>query len=162
MRVKNIQFICIGGGTELDNIIEHANNLNVADYIEFTGMVSNRKRLIELLSSTDICIATDIYNEMNDKSTMNKVMEYMALKKPVVQFDLKEGRRTAGDASLYAKPDDPVDMADKILELINDPKKREQMSQYGYKRMVNEMSWKYEKENLYKAYRRLFSIPEED
>jgi glycosyltransferase involved in cell wall biosynthesis len=81
----------------------------------------------------------------------------MALKKPIVQFDLNEGRVSAQNASLYAKPNDSIDLAKKILQLINDSKKRKEMGEYGYKRIKENLQWKYEKENLYKAYRKLFS-----
>jgi len=155
---KDIQFICMGGGTELENIKEYAREKNVCDHINFTGMINKRKLIFDILGSTDVCIATDVFNEMNDKSTMNKIMEYMVIKKAIVQFDLKEGRRTAGGASLYAKPDDPVDMAEKILQLLKDPKKRKEMGIIGYNRIINKMAWKYEKENLCKAYMRLFDL----
>ncbi|MBD3184989.1 glycosyltransferase [Candidatus Poribacteria bacterium] len=155
---KDIQFICMGGGTELENIKQYAREKNVSDYIEFTGMINRRKLIFEILGSTDVCIATDVFNEMNDKSTMNKIMEYMVMEKPIVQFDLKEGKLTAGSASLYAQPDNSVDMAEKILQLIEDPEKRKEMGTIGYKRIINEMAWKYEKDNLIKAYMKLFCI----
>jgi glycosyltransferase involved in cell wall biosynthesis len=155
---KDIQFICMGGGTELENIKEYARGKNVGDYINFTGMINKRKLIFDILCSTDVCIATDVFNEMNDRSTMNKIMEYMVIKKAIVQFDLKEGRRTAGGASLYAKPDDPADMAEKILQLLEDPKKRKEMGIIGYNRIINKMAWKYEKEKLCKAYMRLFDL----
>ena len=113
--------------------------------------------LLKALNTADICVSPDEYNEMNNKSTMNKIMEYMALKKPIVQFDLEEGRVSAQNASLYAKPNDSIDLAKKILQLIDDPKKRKEMGEYGYERVKEKLQWKYEKENLYKAYRRLFS-----
>ena len=81
----------------------------------------------------------------------------MALGKPIVQFELTEGRYTAGESSLYAKPNDPVDMAEKILTLIDDPRQRELMGQLGRERIKNELEWKYEVPKLLKAYETLFS-----
>jgi glycosyltransferase involved in cell wall biosynthesis len=92
---------------------------------------------------------------MNDLSTMNKIMEYMALKKPIVQYNLKEGRYSAGEASLYAKNTDPIDFAEKIMALLDDPKKRKQMGEFGYKRVVNELSWDHEQGNLVDHYRKV-------
>ena len=154
---KDIHFICIGGGTELDNVMKYAEELKLKDCIDFTGMVYDNRVLLKILSTVDVCIATDIYNEMNNMSTMNKIMEYMALKKPIVQFDLKEGRFTADKASLYARPDDPIDMARRILKLLEDPVKRKEMGDFGYNRIKNKLAWKYEKENLHRAYKKLFS-----
>ena len=84
-------------------------------------------------------------------------MEYMALAKPIVQFDMDEGKFSAQEASLYAKPNNSKDMAEKILELLDDPEKRSKMGAFGYERVKNTLQWEYEKENLYKAYRKIFS-----
>lgn len=156
LKRQDVHFICVGGGTELPNIIEYAKEKGVEDYFTFTGRVSDQK-LLEALNTADVCVNPDEYNEMNDKSTMNKIMEYMALGKPIVQFDLTEGRFSAHEASLYAKRNDSIDMASKIIELLEDPEKRRIMGQHGYNRVKNELEWQYEKENLYNAYRRVFA-----
>ncbi|MBC8552506.1 MAG: glycosyltransferase family 4 protein [Candidatus Brocadiales bacterium] len=154
---NDIHFICVGAGTELENIKDYARYMKVDEYFTFTGRVSDQK-LLEVLNTADVCVNPDEYNEMNDKSTMNKIMEYMALAKPIVQFDLTEGRVSARDASLYAKCNDSIDLAENILELLNDPVRRKRMGEFGYRRVKNELEWQYEKENLYKAYRRVFGI----
>ena len=154
---QDVQFICVGGGTELENIKGLAAEKGVEEYFTFTGRVPDQQ-LLEALNTADVCVNPDEYNEMNRKSTMNKIMEYMALAKPIVQFDMEEGRFSAQEASLYARPNDSKDMAEKILLLLDDPEQRERMGAFGYERVKNELEWKYEKENLYRAYRRLFSI----
>ena len=117
----DIHFGIVGGGPALTDMQLLARHLGVADYVTFTGRVSDRA-LLEMLNTADVCVNPDRANAMNDKSTMNKIMEYMALAKPIVQFDLTEGRVSAGDASLYARPNDPADMAAKILTLVDDPR----------------------------------------
>ncbi|MFZ5987267.1 MAG: glycosyltransferase family 4 protein [Bacillota bacterium] len=153
----DVHFICVGGGTELDNIKEYTKEKGVEDYFTFMGRVPD-KELLEALNTADVCVNPDEYNEMNDKSTMNKIMEYMALAKPIVQFNNTEGRYSAREASLYAKPNDSLDMAEKIIELLENPEKRKAMGEFGYNRIKNELEWKYEKENLYRAYRKVFGI----
>jgi len=158
--VKNrtdVHFICVGGGTELEKIKALTKEKGVEDYFTFTGRVTDQE-LLEALNTADVCVNPDEYNEMNNKSTMNKIMEYMALAKPIVQFDMDEGKFSAQDASLYARPNDSIDMAEKILELLDAPERRRAMGEYGYNRVKNQLEWKYEKENLYKAYKKLFSI----
>lgn len=152
---QDVHFICVGGGTELKNIINYAKEKGVGEYFTFTGRVPDQL-LLEALNTADVCVSPDECNEMNDKSTMNKIMEYMALKKPIVQFELTEGKVSAGKTALYAKRNNSVDMAKKILKLLDDEEMRVQMGQYGYDRIKNQLEWQYEKENLYKAYRRLF------
>jgi glycosyltransferase involved in cell wall biosynthesis len=84
-------------------------------------------------------------------------MEYMALGKPIVQFDVTEGRFSAGEASLYATPNDPKDLAEKIVALLADPEKRAAMGRFGRERVENELAWKYEAPKLLAAYKALFS-----
>ncbi len=151
----DIHFGCVGGGTDLENVKEYAVEKEVNDFFTFTGRVSDQI-LLEVLNTADICVNPDEFNEMNDKSTMNKVMEYMALGKAIVQFDLKEGRYSAQSASLYAKPNDAIDLAKNIVALLDDPDKAEKMGSFGYQRVKNELEWEHEKENLYNAYRKLF------
>jgi glycosyltransferase involved in cell wall biosynthesis len=88
---------------------------------------------------------------------MNKIMEYMALAKPIVQFDLTEGRFSAGEASLYAQGNDEIDLAEKIIELLDNPEKRKTMGDFGRDRVVNELEWSYEVPKLLKAYDALFA-----
>jgi glycosyltransferase involved in cell wall biosynthesis len=99
----------------------------------------------------------DVATEMNDISTMNKVMEYMALAKPIVQFDLAEGRYSAQQASLYARRNDPLDLAAKIVELLDDPQRRRLMGEYGRRRVLEELEWRHEVPKLLAAYDALWS-----
>jgi glycosyltransferase involved in cell wall biosynthesis len=94
---------------------------------------------------------------MNDKSTMNKIMEYMALGKPIVQFDLTEGRYSAQQASVYAKKNDPIDFAAKIVELLDDPVRRAEMGGYGRQRVERELEWRHEAPKLLAAYETLWN-----
>src|SRR5205814_8248237 len=116
----DVHFGLVGGGTSLDEMQALARELGVADYVTFTGRVADAE-LLAMLNTADVCVNPDIATEMNDISTMNKVMEYMALGKPVVQFDLAEGRYSAQAASLYARNNDWGDLAAKIVALLDDP-----------------------------------------
>jgi glycosyltransferase involved in cell wall biosynthesis len=109
--------------------------------------------LMDVLNTADICVNPDKPTEMNNLSTMNKIMEYMALKKPIVQFDLKEGRFSAQEASLYANSVE--DFAEKMLELLLDSDKRRAMGEFGYLRVKNELSWDFESKKLLNFYDRV-------
>ena len=156
LKRTDIHFGLVGGGTELEELKRYATELGLADYVTFTDRVPDQE-LLEMLNTADICVNPDVANEMNDKSTMNKIMEYMALAKPIVQFDLTEGRFSAGEASLYAKKNDEIDLADKIVELLDDPDKRKQMGEFGRNRVINELEWDYEVPKLLAAYEALFT-----
>ncbi|AWM05878.1 glycosyltransferase family 4 protein [Bradyrhizobium symbiodeficiens] len=151
----DIQFCIAGGGPELERLRALAVELGVADYVTFAGRVSDDE-LLRILNTADVCVNSDEWNPMNDKSTMNKIMEYMALAKPIVQFDLTEGRFTALDASLYAKPNDSVDFAAKILDLLGDESRRKQLGEFGRRRVIDQLAWPHEAPKLLGAYRALF------
>lgn len=147
----DIHFGLVGGGTSLDQMKKLAVDLGIEKFVTFTGRVPDQE-LLEMLNTADVCVNPDVANEMNDKSTMNKIMEYMALGKPIVQFDLAEGRVSAMDASLYAKNNDAGDMAKKIVELIDDPARRKTMGEFGRHRVEHELEWRYEAPKLLAAY----------
>lgn len=146
----------VGGGPHLDELRRLCTSMGLDDIVEFTGRVDDNK-MLDYLNTADICVNSDEYNEMNDKSTMNKVLEYMALGKPIVQFDLTEGRYSAQGASLYARPNDSVDMAEKIVSLLDDPARRAEMSRIGRDRIVNELSWDHTSRALLETYDRYFT-----
>jgi glycosyltransferase involved in cell wall biosynthesis len=152
---RNVQFALVGGGPELPSLKRLARELGIEDHVTFTGRVSDDV-LLDVLNSADLCVNPDEHNPMNDKSTMNKIMEYMALGKAIVQFDLTEGRFSAQDGSLYAKPNDFVDLAEKILELLEDPARRARMGAFGYRRVIDELAWPHEEPKLLAAYDALF------
>jgi len=152
---EDIHFGLVGGGTELEAMKQYAADLGVSEFVTFTGRIPDEP-MLEMLSTADVCVNPDVANEMNDKSTMNKIMEYMALGKPVVQFDLTEGRRSALEASVYAKENDEEDLAEKIIELLGDEQRRKRMGEYGRRRVEEELQWSYEAPKLLAAYDALF------
>lgn len=156
LRRSDVHFGLVGGGTELAAMQSLAKELKVDDYVTFTGRVPDAE-LLAMLNTADVCVNPDIANEMNDKSTMNKIMEYMALGKPVVQYDLIEGRVSAQDASLYAERNDPTDLARKVVALLDDEETRKRMGQIGLERVKTALAWEHEAPRLLAAYDALFS-----
>jgi glycosyltransferase involved in cell wall biosynthesis len=152
---KDVHFGLVGGGTSLEEMKALAAKLGLADHVTFTGRVPDAE-MLAMLNTADVCVNPDVANEMNDKSTMNKVMEYMALGKPMVQFDLTEGRFSAQEASLYAQRNDAVDMAAKIVELLDDPALRARMGEFGRRRVENDLEWRHEVPKLLAAYSALW------
>ena len=156
-RRDDVHFVLVGGGTELDKLRDMAASLGVADHVTFTGRVSDAV-LLSALNSADVCVNPDRVNPLNNISTMNKIMEYMALGKPIVQFESIEGRYSAQGASLYAAANDGVDLARKLLELLDDPARRASMGELGRRRVVEELGWEHQGPRLLAAYDRLQSI----
>jgi glycosyltransferase involved in cell wall biosynthesis len=154
---NDIQFAIVGGGSDLEILKQLTEKMGLSEFVDFYGRVPD-DLLVAILNSADICVNPDKPTEMNNLSTMNKIMEYMALKKPVVQYDLKEGRFSAQEASLYAKCGDTTDFADKIMQLIDDKELRLKMGTFGYNRVLNELSWEYEKVKLINFYSRILNV----
>jgi glycosyltransferase involved in cell wall biosynthesis len=141
----------VGSGPERERLQALAATLGVEAYVTFTGRLPDAE-LVEVLSTADLCVNPDEVNEMNDKSTMNKVMEYMAFGRPIVQFETTEGRYSARDAALYARPNDATDLAQKILDLLADPERRKEMGACGYERVRGELAWPHQVPQLLRAY----------
>ena len=156
----DIHFGLVGGGTALEEAKARAKELNVEDYVTFTGRVPDDE-MLAMLNTADVCVNPDVANEMNDKSTMNKIMEYMALGKPIVQYDLTEGRVSAQEASLYARRNDPIDLARKLLTLLDDEALRRRMGEIGRERVRTQLAWEHEVPNLLAAYETLQSLSAE-
>ena len=150
----DVHFAIVGGGTHLDEIKKIANKMGLSDHFDFYGRVDDQT-MIEVLNTADICVNPDKPTAMNDLSTMNKIMEYMALKKPIVQYNLKEGKFSAQEASLYAKNTDPKNFADKIMMLCDDGDLRKKMGDFGYKRVVEDLSWDIESVKLIDFYKKV-------
>lgn len=153
---QDIHFAIVGGGSDLDRMRILSAEMGVEEFVDFYGRISD-ELLVAVLNTADVCVNPDKPTEMNNLSTMNKIMEYMALKKPIVQFELKEGRHSARGASLYAEGGNTKEFAEKILHLIENPELRNEMGEMGYNRVVNELSWDFESSKLISFYRQVLS-----
>lgn len=154
---RDVHFTCVGGGPQLAELQRMVKDKNLEEMINFTGRVPDEE-LLGILSTADVCANPDKPCQMNDISTMIKIMEYMALGKPIVQFDSKEGRFSAQEASLYATTENKVhDFADKILWLLDKPEERRKMGEYGRDRIEKELAWKHSVPSLIAAYERAFN-----
>jgi glycosyltransferase involved in cell wall biosynthesis len=151
MKRGNVMFVLIGDGSERARLESLAAQRGLESQVKFTGRIPDSE-LAAYLSTADICVAPDPQNPMNDKSTMNKILEYMAYARPVVLYDLTEGRRSAGDAALYALPNDPADFARQILALLDSEELRHTLGARGRKRIEQSLNWEIEKRELLKAY----------
>ena len=151
----DVHFGIVGGGPALEDIQADVAARGLGGYFTFTGRAPD-DLLLDMLNTADVCVNPDRVTPMNDLSTMNKIMEYMTLAKPIVQYELKEGRASAADASVYARPNDTVDFAEKIAGLIDAPEKRAEMGRIGRERVQAALSWAHSVPNLLAAYDRAF------
>jgi glycosyltransferase involved in cell wall biosynthesis len=150
---SDVQFVLIGDGTERPSLEAQVEREGLSDYVRFTGRIGDTE-LIEALSTADVLVNPDRPSELNDKSTMNKIVEYMAMAKPIIQFEMKEGRFSAQDGSLYARAGDVADFADRIIELLDDPERRLAMGVSGRARFENALCWEHQRSTLLAAYAR--------
>jgi glycosyltransferase involved in cell wall biosynthesis len=150
----DIYFRLVGSGPGLADLRKMVHDKGLDGTVEFTGRVSDEDLLVSL-STSDVCVNPDRPCQMNDMSTMIKIMEYMALAKPIVQFESKEGRFSAQEASLYASHDNQVpNFAEKVIWLVDHPEERQKMGQFGRLRVEKELAWDYSVNNLLAAYQR--------
>lgn len=146
-----VRFVCVGDGDDLARVRALARQIGVEDVVEFTGQLAHPDAL-QRLNACDICVQPDPRNDFNDSCTMVKSLEYMALAKPVVAFDLVETRAACNDAALYATRNSPEDLAAKIVTLARDPALRRRLGDSGAKRISSLFSWELGEVALLDAY----------
>lgn len=150
----NFFCILVGDGDTLPKLKSMTSQMGLTNNILFTGWV-NHTKVAGYLSAADICVAPEPSNTYNDASTMIKIMEYMALGKPIVAFNLPEHRVTAQNAALYASPNDVQDLAQRIAKLMDNPELRRTLGEIGRKRVENDLVWSHQKHCLLEAYEKL-------
>jgi len=156
-------FLCVlvGAGGAVPGLKSLTEQFGLVNYVLFTGWVE-RTEVARYLSAADIGVAPEPSNSYNDRSTVIKLMEYMALGKPIVAFDLPEHRVTAQGAAVYAHPNDELDFAQQIAALMDDPERRQKMGQIGRQRIETELAWSYQERHLLEAYKTVSaSLPRE-
>jgi len=151
MRSPDWRAVFVGDGDARSVAERIAGELGLDDAVEFTGRVSDEV-LLDHLSTADVCLAPDPRNPLNDVSTMNKILEYMACSRPIVSFDLLEAHRSAGEAALYARPNDESDFARCINELLDDREERDRRGRIGRERIEGDLSWQRSEQALLAAY----------
>ncbi|WP_354637390.1 glycosyltransferase family 4 protein [Kitasatospora camelliae] len=143
--------VFVGAGDTFEAMVELSRRLGLSEQVEFTGRVPDAD-LVRYLSTADVCLSPDPRNPLNDVSTMNKVLEYMVMGRPIVSFDLREARVSAGDAALYAPADDEAAFAGLIAQLMDDPEKRAWMGKLGQERIGGPLAWRNSQRALLAAY----------
>jgi glycosyltransferase involved in cell wall biosynthesis len=149
----DVTFALAGSGPEAKRLRARAESMGLSDHVRFLGRIPDGE-LVRLLSTADVCVNPDEVNALNDISTMNKIVEYMAVGRPIVQFDVTEGRTSAGPSSLYAAPNDAASLAEAICRLLDDDELREGMGASGRERYRTELAWSRQVPVLLAAYER--------
>jgi glycosyltransferase involved in cell wall biosynthesis len=155
---RNIKFLIVGNGPYRQKLLELCTQMRLNKNVSFTGYVPYHQ-FYEILATADLCVNPEFKNDFTDKSTMIKIMDYMTFGKPIVQFDVTEGRVTAGEASIYVRQNDFQDFSKAIVKLLKDVHKREKMGQIGRKRIWDSLNWDIQKTNLQQAYTYLEKNP---
>jgi glycosyltransferase involved in cell wall biosynthesis len=150
--------VLMGAGDSRDEMVALSEELGITDIVEFPGRVPD-EFVERCLSTADVCLSPDPSNPLNDVSTMNKVVEYMAMARPIVSFDLTEARVSAGDAAVYAQGNDDLAFAQAIDALLDNPLRRRRMGELGRRRAEADLSWDVSRRALVGFYERLLGVP---
>jgi glycosyltransferase involved in cell wall biosynthesis len=146
-----VRFVAMGGGNQLEALRQLARDRGLDGALEFTGRVPD-EQVRRTLASTDVAVSPDPANDFNEYCTMNKTLEYMAMGLPVAAFDLEETRFSAGDAAVYARPNDPTELGRAIAQLLADEGRRAEMGRIGRERVTGPLSWDVSARALLGAY----------
>ena len=150
----DIAFTLIGSGDCFDDLVALRDQLGLAGHVEFTGRAPD-EQVMRIMSTADAGLSPDPKNPLNDVSTMNKTMEYMVFGLPVVAFDLRETRVSAGDAAVYVQPNDEQRYAEAIVALLDDEPRREVMGKYARERVEQELAWDHQESIYLGVYKRV-------
>ncbi len=150
----DVAFTLIGSGDCFDDLVALRDELDLAGHVEFTGRAPD-ELVTRILSTADIGLSPDPKNPLNDLSTMNKSMEYMAFELPVVAFDLRETRVSTGDAAVYVRPNEVSDYAEAIVGLLDDEQARVRLGKIGRTRVEQELAWCHQERAYLGVYQRL-------
>ncbi len=143
--------VFVGSGDAFEAMVELSRSLGLSDQVQFTGRVPDAD-LVRYLSTADVCLSPDPRNPLNNVSTMNKVLEYMAMGRPIVSFDLREARVSAGEAAVYAPANDEGAFAALVAQLLDDPERRARMGKIGEERINGQLAWRNSQASLLAAY----------
>lgn len=137
----DVAFSIVGPGDARDELLAEVQRRGLQDAVDLPGPTTDADELRAYMATADVCVSVDEQNAMNDKSTMMKVLEYMAMGRPVVQFPLVEMQSLCGDTTVYARNADADDLAIKIAELLDDPVRREELGTRARERVLDGMMW---------------------
>ncbi|MHB1459964.1 MAG: glycosyltransferase family 4 protein [Armatimonadota bacterium] len=157
----DIGYLMIGGGDAEKDAHALVKKLGLGEYVQFTGFLRGETLLLAL-SEADIAVVPDPMTPLDDKSTKNKVIEYMALGIPQVCYDMKETRFSAQQAAAYVTPGNEQEFARTVVELLDDPERRQKMAQFGIDRVINNLAWNYSRDVLINIYENLLDVPQTD
>src|ERR1035438_3175883 len=150
----DIAFTLIGSGDCFDDLVALRDELGLAGHVEFTGRAPD-ELVMRIMSTSHVGLSPDPKNPLNDVSTMNKTMEYMAFELPVVAFDLRETRVSAGDAAVYVQPNDERQYAEAIVALLDDEQRRALMGKLARERVEQELAWSHQESAYLGVYQRV-------
>jgi glycosyltransferase involved in cell wall biosynthesis len=153
---EDIAFTLMGKGDCFDDLIALRDKLGLGGHVEFTGRAPD-ELVTRVLSTADVGLSPDPKNPLNDLSTMNKSMEYMAFELPVLAFDLRETRVSTGDAAVYVQPNIVHDYATALVELMDDPAKRSRLGRLGRVRVEEELAWSHQQRAYLDVYQGLIA-----
>lgn len=151
---KDTLFVLIGKGDDFENLKNMVKEFRIDKYVKFTGRISDEEAL-KYLSTADVAVSPDPKNPLNDLSTMNKIMEYMVTKSPIVSYNLKEAKFSAQESAVYVENNDYKIFAEKISYLLDNENERKKMAEIGYKRVVENLCWEKQENNLLNLYNRI-------
>jgi len=151
--------LLVGDGPEGPTLRNLSRDLGLDDRITFTGLLGEREQVFGAIRTASVCLVPDPWTELNAHSTFVKVLEYMAMGRPIVAFDLAETRASAGDGALYVTPNDESEFADRVEELLESEELRSRLGEVGRRRILESLAWDHSEEQLLAAYRAALARP---
>lgn len=149
---RDIRFVMMGDGAMRAEALASVRDLGLEPYVELPGMIRDKVLLRQYLCTADVLLSPEPLTDLNDHSTFVKIGEYMAMGKPIVAYDLTETRYTGGEAIVYVEPGDESGFGRAVVDLIDDPQRRQRLGELGRRRFLDHLTWEHQQDELLRAY----------
>ncbi|WP_199785750.1 MULTISPECIES: glycosyltransferase family 4 protein [Actinomycetes] len=151
----DVAFALLGFGDCLEDLRRQCTEMGLDEWVRFTGRVGPEE-IADYLSTADVGLSADPYSPLNDLSTMNKTMEYLAFALPVLAYRLTETVVSAADCAVYVEPGHTGTFAAELVALLDDPERRAELGKAGRVRAEQELDWAPQARAYLSVYQGLF------
>ena len=138
-KIPDAKFVLLGSGTEMDKLKEIVSKNKLDNSVEFKGWIE-REKIPENIADASIGIGPLRLTEVTSRALPIKVLEYMAVSLPLIAQkgtlpnDVLENEKNGFFIENH------IELAEKIILLLNEPKKVENMGAHSLK-LVQKFSW---------------------
>ena len=157
-----VQVDLVGDGEARLALERRADALGISTQLKFHGY-QPPEVFVPVLAATHVCVSPDPPTPFNDVSTMTKVVEYLAIGRPVVAFALAETVGIVGDAGSIVEEATAKGLASELAVLADDRDRLARLTVAAAGRINDlDLRWEASAVRLLAAYDALLAVTTAD